>query len=269
MRLSELSEYLRVRRERFARGLGQEVLTLGNEERIHLGGEEAEIEGLLVTWLATAPSIRAAASSGCNVILAHEGVFHRAGWCRMRGDLPLFTVNLERERLLQEHNIGVFQCHSPLDEFLITDCFAEELGLPPAAQRRWRLQNIHEIEPVSLDTLAARVMARLGLSCVRVVGASDRVIRRIALAYGGIGLSSNLGCWEDHRDLSPDVFIAGEMDEMAMHYVIESGLAAIETGHAVSEEPGLRRLCEDLRGAFPGVRIVFHPTEQPWHRLTC
>ena len=68
-----------------------------------------------------------------------------------------------------------------------------------------------------------------------MIGNPDRLIRRIALAFGGIGLSSNLGCWEDHRDLAPDVFIAGEMDEMAMHYVADSGFAAIETGHAVSE----------------------------------
>jgi len=246
------------------------VHTLGDEERINLPAGDVELAGLLVTWQATAETIRAAAAEGCDVILSHEGLFHRAGWRRMRGDLPLFAVNLEREHLLELHGIGVFQCHSPVDEFLIADCFAEAIGLPPATIRRWRLQQLHEIEPVTLERLAQQVCARLALPQVRIVGDPARNIRRVALAFGGIGLSPNLGCWEDHRDLAPDVFIAGEMDEMALHYVAESGFAAIETGHAISEEPGLRRLCDDLRGAFPGARVVFHPIEQPWHRhLAC
>ena len=37
MRISELAEYLRARRENFARSLGQDVRTLSDEERINLG----------------------------------------------------------------------------------------------------------------------------------------------------------------------------------------------------------------------------------------
>ena len=55
------------------------------------------------------------------------------------------------------------------------------------------------------------------------------------------------------------------MDEIAMHYVVESGLSAIETGHAASEEPGLVRLCEDLVKAFPQQKIIFHRCKSPWH----
>jgi putative NIF3 family GTP cyclohydrolase 1 type 2 len=267
MQIAELGAYLLDRRKRFARSLGQEVQTLGEEERIFLASGDTQVKGLLVTWLATATAIRTAATAGCNVILAHEGAFHRGCWRNMRGDFPLFKANLEREQLLMENNIGIFQCHSPLDEFLITDSFAEALGLPPASLRRWRLQNIHEIEATPLDAVAKQVMERLSLPQVRVVGKPDRLIRRIALAYGGIGLSSNLGCWEDHLDLTPDLFIAGEMDEFAMHYVAENGLSAIETGHAVSEEPGLVRLCEELQKVFPDTNIVFHPCEQTWRYL--
>jgi putative NIF3 family GTP cyclohydrolase 1 type 2 len=267
MLVSELSEYLRARREGYARHLGQDVRTLDSEERIGIANEDVKIRGLLVTWMANVSAIRAAASAGCNIVLAHEAAFHRGQWCKMRGDFSLFHANLERERLLKANGIGVFQCHNALDEFLITDCFAELLGLPPASFRRWRLESVHDIPAVPLGTFAQLIMERMKLDSVRVVGDPDRLIRRVALAYGGLGLWSNLGIWEDMLDLSPELFIGGEIDEQAMHYVEENGFCAIETGHAISEEPGIERLALDLRKAFPCENIIFHRCKTPWSHI--
>lgn len=268
MRISELSEYLRARREDYAKRFGEDVRELYPDERVGIAGEDVKITGLLVTWMANVAAIRAAASAGCNIILAHEGAFHRGCWCNMRGDFPLFHANLDRERLLNENRIGVFQCHLPLDEFLITDAFAERLDLPPATFRRWQLQSVHDIPAVPLGKFARHVMERMRIDSVRVVGDPDRLVRRVALAFGGLGLWSNLGVWEDMRDLSPELFIGGEIDEQAMHYIEESGFCAIETGHAISEEPGIQRLALDLQSVFPDENIIFHRCKTPWRHIT-
>jgi hypothetical protein len=38
----------------------------------------------------------------------------------------------------------------------------------------------------------------------------------------------------------------------------------IETSHEDSENPGLQRFCELLRGRFPGLRVEFIEVPRPW-----
>lgn len=260
----ELEEYLLKRRREFAKKFGQEVNELGREEGIRFGDGSVGVKGILVTWMLTTDAIKEAAKQGCNLILCHEIPFFGEKWDRETPATPSWKVNEERKRLLSENGMTVFQCHATLDEILITDTFAEVLGLPKAARQEWRLRSVHEIAPIPLKKLARQVKKKMGLKIIRVVGDLNKKVSRVGLAYGGISLSVNLGFWEEMLKLNPDVVIGGETDEYAIRYAIENNLCVIETTHPISENPGLEKFCDELREVFPGVKIAFHRCGIPW-----
>lgn len=259
-----LQDYLIKRRSEFAGKFEQQLSELGKEEGIRFGDANVEIKGVLVTWMMTVEAIEEAVKQDCNLIVCHETPFFGENWDAKNPVTPEWKVNEERKRLLAKYEITVFQSHSTLDEILITDTFAEVLGLPKAIIQEWRLQSIHEIPPTPLHKLADRVKKKTGLKIIRVVGDLNKKVKRIGLAYGGIGLHVNLGFWEQMLKHNPEVVIAGETDEYAMRYAIDNGLCVIETTHPISENPGLEKFCNELKRVFPGVKIVFHRCEIPW-----
>ena len=104
------------------------------------------------------------------------------------------------------------------------------------------------------------------MDCVRVTGDSQRVVSRVGLPWGGLGLSVNVGFIEALLGYDPDVLIAGESDEYAMFYCLDADVPLIETSHAGSENFGLARFAQQLAQHFPGLRVVFHRCPVPWQR---
>lgn len=264
MKSVDLMQYLINRRSEFAKKFGQEINELGQEEGIWVGDANSDVTGILVTWMITIEAINRAIKENCNLILCHETPFFGTNWNSVKQNIPPWKANEERKRLCIENEITVIQSHSTLDEVLITDTFGEVLGLPKPSVQAWRLQNIYEIPPILLRKLAQRVKKKMGLKIVRVVGDLNKKVKRIGMAYGGIGLSTNLGFWEQMLQWNPEVVIAGETDEYAMRYAIDNNLCVIETTHPISENPGLEKFCGELRHVFPGTKIVFHRCTIPW-----
>ena len=66
---------------------------------------------------------------------------------------------------------------------------------------------------------------------------------------------------------SPDVLIAGECDEYAFRFTQDADVPMIETGHSLSENPGLEMFAGVLGAQFPGVRVVYCPVGCPWETL--
>ena len=46
------------------------------------------------------------------------------------------------------------------------------------------------------------------------------------------------------------MLISGEADEYAMRYALDAGVPTIETGHSISENPGLRLAAEHISAHF-------------------
>ena len=264
MKPADLEQYLIKRRKEFAKKFGQEINELRREEGIWFGNRDVEISGILLTWMATIEAINKAAEENCNLILCHETPFFDTNWNTKEPLIPPWKVNEERKKLLTQNGITVFQAHATLDEILITDTFGEVLGLPKPIVQAWRLQNIYEISPTPLRKLANQVKKKMGLKIVRVIGDLNKKVKRIGMAYGGIGLFTNLCCWEEMLQWNPEVVIAGETDEYAMRYAIDNGLCVIETTHPLSENPGLEKFCNELKKVFPGIKVIFHRCGVPW-----
>jgi putative NIF3 family GTP cyclohydrolase 1 type 2 len=241
---------------------------LGMDEGFRWGDPGVEVSAVMVAFFPTIEVIEACAAEGCELLIVHELLQMPYPW-RDDGDLAqhlTWRVNRRRISALAKHEITLFRAHGTLDHFCIHRAFVEMLGLGEPVVRDGFV-SLFGIPPTTVHELAAQVRERTGMSAVRVSGDLDREVSRVGLPWGGTGLSVNARFLNSVIELDPDVLIAGESDEYAMRMVRDCGVALIETGHAVSEEPGVRQFAGYLGEQFPGLRVVFHECEPAWRVL--
>jgi putative NIF3 family GTP cyclohydrolase 1 type 2 len=223
----------------------------GRDEGFRFGDAKAETTGILVCFMATLEALAEAAGRGCNLVVCHEELHYpyTAFGGQPLEDSITWTTNRLRYTALAQHGLAVYRAHGQADRFCILDAFAEKLGMPAPAVREGYFR-IYDIEPVTVADLAADVKARVGQPFLRVSGDLSRVVSRVGAP------------WYD-----PDVLIAGECDEYAFRYTEDAGVPMIETGHSISENPGLERFATTLRAQFPQVPVVFHTVPCPWRTV--
>jgi putative NIF3 family GTP cyclohydrolase 1 type 2 len=239
---------------------------LGGEEGFRFGDPDAEVQGMLVTWMATCDALRAAADRGCNLVICHEAPFFPYSGTHALAESLTWRVNRNRTGLIVRHDLTVLRAHGTLDRLCVVDEFARAAGLSGevAAEGLARTFTIPEI---ALGDLAAQVKRNLGMSALRVVGDLARRVTKVGVAVGGIGLSFNIGFWETLLRQGAEVVLTGESDEYAFRYALDSDIGIIETTHPVSENPGLRRFCHLLRERFPGAPVEFFECAVPWREV--
>jgi putative NIF3 family GTP cyclohydrolase 1 type 2 len=237
---------------------------LGGEEGFRYGDEEAEVSGVLICWMATMAALRQAVAEGCNLVVCHEDLFFPYAFLDPAFEKHItWPVNRARIKVMAEHDLVVYRSHSTLDRALICDEFSRALGLGESLVREYYYR-LHEIAPTTLGDLAQTVKGRLSLPTVRVTGDLAAPVSRIGLAVGGTGLSVNVGFLNGLLAYKPDVIVTGEADEYAMRFVVDAGVPMLETGHAASENPGLRTLTTVLQERFPDLRVVYFECDRPW-----
>ncbi len=238
--------------------------TMGMDEGFRWGDPEVEVSGVTVAFMPTVEAIERCAAEGCNLLIAHELLQMPYPWRAGGLEQHLsWRVNRNRIGLLARHGITLYRAHGQLDAFCIHDAFQELLGLSDPAVIDGHVR-IFDIEPLRVIELAEQVKARTGMPAVRVTGELQRTVSRVGLPWGGTALSVNAGFLDSVIRHHPDVLIAGESDEYAMRMVLDCDVAMIETGHAVSEEPGLQQFAEHLAERLPEVKVVFHRSEPAW-----
>jgi putative NIF3 family GTP cyclohydrolase 1 type 2 len=241
---------------------------LGADEGFRWGDPSVELTGVMVAFFPTVAAIEACAAADCNLLIVHELLQMPYPW-RGDGDLAqhlTWPVNHNRISALAKNEITLFRAHGTLDRFCIHEAFVEMLGLgDPVVEDGFA--TVFEIEPVTVRELVADVKSRTGMPSVRVTADLDRTVSRVGLPWGGTGLSVNAGFINSVIEHDPDVLIAGESDEYAMRMVRDCGVELVETGHAVSEEPGLIRFAAHLDEQFPDLRVAFHHCDPAWQVL--
>jgi putative NIF3 family GTP cyclohydrolase 1 type 2 len=238
------------------------VPKLSGEEGFHYGDPEAEVTGVVLCWMATVPALRHAAEHGCNLVIGHEATFQPDDAQRKLEWAP----NRARRELLDAHGIALFRAHWSADTICVFDEFARLLGLSEVAAGEGFFR-VFAIEPTPVRDLALRAKRIMRLETMRVVGDLDKVVSRVGLAWGGLGLYSNVGFLQQILQNGADVAIGGETDDVAMRFALDSNLPFIETGHSPSENPGLRLLAERMAAALPGLKVLFFENPRPsrWH----
>ncbi len=217
--------------------------------------------------MAGVDAIQTAVDSHCNLIVAHEELqfpytFRDPALHRHMS----WPVNHARFSGLAKHDLSVYRAHGQLDRFCILDAFGEKLGLPEPVVREGYFR-VYDIEPVTVRELAARVKERVEMRWLRVSGDLDRTVRRVGAPWGGLGLSVNVSFINGLLAYDPDVLVAGECDEYAFRFTQDADIPMIETGHSVSENPGLARFATILQAQFADVPVVYLGQPCPWQTV--
>ena len=104
-------------------------------------------------------------------------------------------------------------------------------------------------------------MDHVRVSCP--TGDIDRLVHRVGLPWGGLGLFVNVSYQNWAIERNCDVLIAGESDSYGFRFSAECGIPMIETSHETSEIPGLRRFTELLAEHHPDVAWLFYDNGRP------
>jgi len=238
----------------------------GSEEGLLFGDPQQTVTGIQVCWMATVEAIQAAAAAGVNLIIAHEDLFHPYGVLQKggTGDFLTWRTNLRRAEGLARHGIALIRAHGTLDQVCIFDDFAARLELPEASVAEG-LVKVYDLEPTTYGALIEHVKRCVGMAAVRATpGDPERVVRRVGLPWGGLGLFVNVGYMQALVRHNCEVFIAGESDNYGFRFAMEAGIELIETSHEVSENPGLKHFSEMLQAQFPNVPVTFYENRVAW-----
>jgi putative NIF3 family GTP cyclohydrolase 1 type 2 len=241
---------------------------LNPDEGIQHGDGERTVRSATMAWMATPDAIQAAASAGDDLLIVHESLYYPYDVIHAANppaDWREWSVNRQRWAALEQHGLTLLRLHGSVDELCIFDTFAELLGLGPAVFVEG-LVKVYEILPCPLYALVERVKDRMGMPHLRIAAAGElgRMVSRVGLPWGGLGLFVNVGYQQRLIAQGCDVFIAGESDNYGFRFAAECGIPMIETSHEVSENPGLRRFTAMLGEEFPRVPFRFYENECVW-----
>jgi len=241
---------------------------LNNDEWLFNGGRDRRINGVTVCWVASPDAIRAAGEAGHELLIGHESLFFPYN-APKAPNLPqrweTWRTNRQRSELLDAYHLTFLRVHGSADEICIFDDFADllELGEPVVSEG---FVKIFEIPPTPLAELVAHVKTCLAMPAVRVstTEGMDRIVHRVGLPWGGLGLFVNVSYQQSLIEQGCDVFIAGETDNYGFRFSQEVGIPMIETSHELSENPGLRRFTGMLQAAFPEISFSFYENPCVW-----
>jgi putative NIF3 family GTP cyclohydrolase 1 type 2 len=238
-------------------------------DRIIIGDPDTPVTRALVSWISGFRAVREAVARGCQMLVTHEPTFwtHANELATVERWDPLSARRRLADRKLafiEEHGLVVLRVHDTWDgmpEIGIPWAWVRHLGLGdrPVAVSRGSYQQRYDVEPVTLDALAARVAERtalLGEPAAQVIGAGDQMVSRV-----GIGT----GCYcdiETFLALGCDVSVV--CDDGAWYWqwlqlAADCGHAVIRVNHGVTEEPGMVTLTHYINEHLPGVTAEHLP----------
>lgn len=203
--------------------------------------------------------IEAAVAAQADVVLVHHGLFWRGQDGRVTGWMK------QRLQRLLAADVNLIAYHLPLDahpELGNNAQLAQRLGLRPAQQAPLAFGDqslglvCETAESMGLAAFAEHTESVLARTPV-VVGAPERVVRRVGLCTGGAQ-----SYFEAAIAAGVDVFITGEISEPQAHYARECGVAYMACGHHATERYGVQALGTWAAERF-GVRHTFIDIDNP------
>ena len=93
-------------------------------------------------------------------------------------------------------------------------------------------------------------------------GDPDRVVRRIAIAWGGLGQ-----WWTGAACAAPlgfDVLISGDVIDGVVRLAREEGWCVIDAFHHATELAAMRLLARKLQDRFPQIAVHYVEQSMPW-----
>ncbi|NQT87121.1 Nif3-like dinuclear metal center hexameric protein [bacterium] len=230
------------------------------------GDPDAPVTGVATTFMATMDVLRRAHAAGLNFVITHEPTFynHMDETQSLAGD-PVLTA---KQTLIGKLGLVVWRFHDHWHRRRpdgITEGIVEALGWK-GYQRKGQPQSF-DIPQTTVGDLASRLAQKLESRVPRIVGDPAMVVSRVALVLGAAGSASQIGALQ-HDDV--DVLVAGETREWeTVEYVRDAVAlgrkkALVLTGHAASEEAGMRFCAQWLESFVKDVPVGFIPAGDPF-----
>ncbi len=240
------------------------IPTLCKDEGVRVGDPNAEVRGILVCFMATVDALQKARREGCNLVVCHEDPFlPYEGLFGFPQTALTWSANRLRLKEATEGGLTVLRLHSGLDQWLVYDSFLDLLGLP-ARKPGEGFETVYDAAPATVGDWIERTKEAVDIECVRFIGDPGRVVSKIGVPWGGLGLFVNVSFIEKVIANGAELLIGGESDDYALRYMTDAGVAFIEAGHSPTENPGLQKFSEVLQAAFPDLKVAFHRSPQPF-----
>jgi putative NIF3 family GTP cyclohydrolase 1 type 2 len=243
-------------------------------DRLIAGDWEAEVAGIVTTFMATTDVIQAAIAKGANLIITHEPTYftHDDDTDWLDGD-PVYAL---KQKLIAAHDINIWRFHDHMHAARPDMIYAgldevlgwADYGIPDNP-------HCYVIPPTTVEDLSAFLQEKLDVKVARIVGRRAAQVERVGVLVGGgsLGLGSEQMPMELMRDEDLDVIVCGEILEWTLcAYARDAdqlGLnkALIILGHNRTEEVGMQHLPRWLETLLPGVPVWFCEAGEPFSYL--
>ena len=224
------------------------------------GDPSRPISGITVCWMPSAVNIQAAAAAGHELLIHHEALLYPYPFDHHQPLSALhWNTNYQRLTALGQAGLVATRLHETLDHLFIFDAFAEQLGLTRVlAQGDEYHHRVFGISPVHYSDLVRQVQMAAGMAALRATRVQpNRIVRRVGMPWGGLGLFVNVSYMQRLIELVPDidVMIVGETDNYGFRFCAEIGIDVIETSHEISENQGLGQFSKALKKQFSSLDI--------------
>ncbi len=236
------------------------------EQRFYAGDPQTEVRSVAVCWYPTVAVLEEAVQQGCNVVICHEDPFHPMNYFRKDlADSLYWRANQRKLAVLAKSNLTLFRAHGTLDVSHIGRCFMEACRLTGPSEVFGGFGYIQKISPMAVGELREYLKCCWKLDRIRYVGDDRTKLTRVAFGVGGMGLFVNKTWVQQAVERGIDALICGETDETAMRYADATGIAWFETGHVLSETPGLKHFVADLQQQLPAIPINYLDCGPGWN----
>ncbi len=235
------------------------------DEGVLFGQAEIEVKGILVTWMPTLEALYLAIRRKCNLIICHEELlfpYLKERDKKLLKESPNWVANRKRLEIIQKNNLSIVRSHYRADQKFNVDELARTIDLPEPIERDF-IARVYKMDRIPLKDFVKLLKERLKIDKIKVIGDLNSHIRKLGIAIGGMGLGVCLGFMERYYVGKCDTVLAGEADEYAQFYAKESKLNLIITGHALSENIGLKVMTRFLKKQFTDIPVVFFENKLP------
>ncbi|MBN2502400.1 MAG: Nif3-like dinuclear metal center hexameric protein [Anaerolineales bacterium] len=244
-------------------------------DQLMAGDWDAEVTGIVTTFMATVDVIKDAVAKGANLIITHEPTYFtgldQTDW--LEGD----EVYLLKKKLIDDNQINIWRFHDHMHfrrPDLIYVGLNKELGWADYAIPE--TMHCYEIPTTKVKELTAFFKEKFEMDVVQIIGEHDAEVKRVGILVGGgsLGLGSEQMPMEVMRNENLDVIVCGEILEWTLcAYVRDAsqlGLnkSLIILGHNRTEEAGMKYLPDWLETFLPAeLPISFSEAGEPFTYL--
>jgi len=235
-------------------------------DTIKAGDPGLPVTGIVTTFLASQAVLKKAVEVGANFVITHEPTFYNhlddVEW------LADDVVYLEKRKYIEDNHLVLWRFHDNLHTNRPDPTVAgisQALGWEGYADQE--NPELFNLPTIVLKELIPVIKNRLGIRTLQVIGSPEITCHKAGILVGAWGGTNQMLLWKK-TDL--DLLIVGETPEWeTVEYARDAMIqgrnrALIVTGHANSEEPGMRWLVDWLRPKFPGIPIQHVPVGDPF-----